>query len=215
MNDASTLPHLNAIEARLLGCLIEKKALTPDVYPLTLNALQTAANQKTSRDPVMALDAAEIGRGLATLEEKGLARRAFASRVDRYEHRAAQTLGLANAQAVLLGLLLLRGPQTLNELFTRSERMAGLDSAEATREQLDLLIGRKPSLAVHLDRAPGQREERYAHLMSGPVDIEAIQRTTPPPRVAAPSAIAELEERVRVLEARLADVEAKVRALGA
>ena len=205
--------RLDAIEARLFGCLIEKKALTPDVYPLTLNALQVAANQKTSRDPVMALEVAEIGQGLARLEEKGLVRRVFGSRVERYEHKAAQTLGLANAQAALLGLLLLRGPQTFNELHTRSERM-GVGSQEALREELDLLIGHKPPLVVQLDRAPGQREERYAHLLAGPVDVQSLFAAPAASRtvhVAAPVSV--LEARVAALEEQLAALQEQVEAL--
>jgi uncharacterized protein YceH (UPF0502 family) len=201
--------RLDAIEARLLGCLIEKKALTPDVYPLTLNALQVAANQKTSRDPVMALEVAEIGQGLARLEKKGLARRVLGSRADRYEHRVAQTLGLANAQAALLGLLLLRGPQTFNELHTRSERM-GVGSQDTLREELDLLIGHKPPLVVQLDRAPGQREERYAHLLAGPVDVETLFGASSSHRA---SPVGGLEERVRVLEEQVAALQEKVEAL--
>lgn len=204
--------RLDAIEARLLGCLIEKKALTPDVYPLTLNALQAAANQKTSRDPVMALEVAEIGQGLKRLEEKGLVRRVFGSRVERYEHRVAQTLNLPSAQAVIVGLLLLRGPQTFNELMTRSERMANFDTPDALREELDLLIGHKPPLVVHLDRAPGQREERYAHLLSGPVDVESLIASAP--HRSTSSASGGIDERIRLLEERVAALEAKIEALG-
>ena len=139
-NDASSdLPLLNAAEARVLGCLIEKKETTPDVYPLTPNAALVAANQKTSRDPIMSLEQVEVHRALATLEQKGLARHTFAARAERYEHRVQQRLGLSQAQIVLLGLLLLRGPQTAYELLARGERMAKFELADEVRENLEAL----------------------------------------------------------------------------
>ncbi|MGN6145552.1 MAG: DUF480 domain-containing protein, partial [Mesorhizobium sp.] len=110
------LPILSPAEARVLGCLIEKKELTPDVYPMTSNALLAAANQKTSREPVMALESVDIARALSTLQAKGLVRQQFASRVERYEHQMAQKFSLTRNQGALIGLLLLRGPQTLHEL---------------------------------------------------------------------------------------------------
>lgn len=207
------LPFLTPGEARVLGCLIEKKELTPDVYPLSLNALQAAANQKTSREPVMAMEPVEIARTLSTLEQKGLARRAFASRVERYEHLAAQKFSLTRGQAAIVAMLLLRGPQTLNELFTRTERMANFSSADQVRQELDLLVGRRPPLVKEIGRAPGQREDRFAHLLSG--DVEATV-AAPTRAVAAPatSAISELEERVRRLEEELDTLKQKFDALG-
>ncbi|MBN9273458.1 MAG: DUF480 domain-containing protein, partial [Mesorhizobium sp.] len=142
------LPILSPVEARVLGCLIEKKELTPDVYPLTLNAAHAAANQKTAREPVMSLEQNEIARAFGQLEQKGLVRRAFASRVERYEHTVAQQFSLTTPQIALIGLLLLRGPQTAHELLARSERMARLGSVEELRDNLDLMIGRRPPLIL-------------------------------------------------------------------
>lgn len=214
MTDAA-LPELNAIEARVLGCLMEKQLLTPDVYPLSLNALQAAANQKTSREPVMSLEPADINRTLKSLEEKGLARRMMGSRVDRYEQAASRQFSLTTPQCALLAMLLLRGPQTLNELQTRTERMANFRAAEDVRQELDLLIGRRPPLAKEIGRAPGQREDRFAHLLSGDVDISEIVATAP--RAALPSAPAlfELEQRVKTLEEELAALKARLDAVGA
>ena len=118
------LPVLTQIEARILGCLLEKKESTPDVYPLTFLSLKAAVNQKTSRDPVMSLEDGEINHAIKQLEQKELIRRAFASRADRFEHRLGHKYNLLQPQAVLLALLLLRGPQTAYELMARSERMA-------------------------------------------------------------------------------------------
>ncbi|RUX11865.1 DUF480 domain-containing protein [Mesorhizobium sp. M2A.F.Ca.ET.042.01.1.1] len=204
------LPVLSAVEARVLGSLIEKKELTPDVYPLTLNGAHAAANQKTAREPVMALELTEIRRALSTLEQKGLVRQAFASRVERYEHLMAQRFSLTTPQIAVIGLLLLRGAQTAHELLARSERMARFASIEELRDNLDLMIGRRPPLIQLLERAPGQREERYAHLLSGPVEAAAVAAAWQP----AASADSDLEARVKALEEEVAALRAKIEALG-
>ena len=204
------LPTLSAAEARVLGCLAEKKELTPDVYPMTLNGLQSAANQKTARDPVMALEPDEIRRVLGLLQQKGLVRQVFASRVERYEHLLAQRFSLTHPQIALVGLLLLRGPQTAHELLARSERLARFGSIEGLNTELDLLIGRRPPLVKLLGRAPGQREERYAHLLSGDVQAQAPLRAAP--ERSAPAT--DLESRLQALEERVAALQAQVDALG-
>ncbi|RRI02664.1 DUF480 domain-containing protein [Mesorhizobium tamadayense] len=204
------LPILSAIEARVLGCLIEKKELTPDVYPLTLNGAHAAANQKTAREPVMALELTEIRRALSQLEQKGLVRQVFASRVERYEHQMAQRFSLTTPRIAVIGLLLLRGAQTAHELLARSERMARFGSIEELRDNLDLMIGRRPPLVQLLERAPGQREERYVHLLSGPVEVSAVAASWQP----AASSDTDLEARVRALEEEVAALRAKIEALG-
>ena len=202
------LPLLNQLEARVLGCLMEKQLLTPDVYPLTLNALQSATNQKTSREPVMALEPTDINRTLKSLEEKGLSRRMMASRVDRYEQMASRSFSLTTPQSALLALLLLRGPQTLNELHSRTERMANFGSVEAVRTELDMLVGKRPPLVKEIGRAPGQREDRFAHLLSGPVEAIAA---APARAATAYAASPDLAERVRTLEERVAALEEQIR----
>lgn len=201
------LVHLNAMEVRVLGCLMEKQLLTPDVYPLTLNALQTAANQKTSREPVMSLEPVDISRTLKSLEDKGLARRVMASRVDRYEQTASRKFSLTTPQSALIGMLLLRGPQTLNELQTRTDRMANFADADAVRTELDMLIGKRPALVKEIGRAPGQREDRFAHLLAGDVDISMIAAA---PSRAPAAASSELEARVAALEAQVAELTARL-----
>ncbi len=198
-------PVLNAVEARVLGCLIEKKETTPDVYPLTLNSAHSAANQKTARDPVMALEQVEIHRALSSLAQKGLVRQAFASRVERYEHLAANRFSLTSPQIVVLGLLLLRGPQTAYELWARSERMARFSSIEELKDNLDLMMGRRPPLIVQLNRGAGQREDRYAHLLCGEVEQPAERAVVS----SAPSgsALSALEERLEALERKVATLE--------
>jgi len=203
------LPLLTPAEARVLGCLIEKKELTPDVYPMTVNALQSAANQKTSREPVMALEATDVHRTLKLLEQKGLVRQMFASRVERYEHQAAQRFSLTQRQLAIVGLLLLRGPQTAHELLARSERLARFDGIDELRADLDMLIGRRPPLVQEIPRGPGQREDRFAHLLSGEVQLPlpvagGTTRATP---------TADLEDRVRALETEVAALRETLQAL--
>ena len=196
---------LHAIEVRLLGCLIEKQLTTPESYPLTLNALQLASNQKTSREPLMSLETGEIGRYLRSLEGRGLARLVMGSRADRWEQRCDKQLELVKPQTVLLGLLLLRGPQTLNELLTRSNRMHDFEDVEEVQHQLERLIAR--GLAVQLERQSGQREERYMHLLGEEADLHSLLASRPATRSDSANAS---EERLQALEARIAELEARL-----
>ncbi len=206
MSDA-TLPEalcLTATEARILGCLIEKEATTPEQYPLTENAIVVAANQKTNREPVMELSLGEVGHALRQLEPRQLVRSVHGARAQRYEHRCDKAYSLTAQQQALLGVLLLRGPQTLNELQTRSERMARFSGLEDVRHALERLVERDAPLAIRLPKAPGQREERYAHLLCGPVDMSVFAFERPAPRAGDSSAI---ESRLEALEARIEALE--------
>lgn len=207
-SDLPLNPPLSAAEARVLGCLIEKESTTPEAYPLTQNATVTACNQKTSRNPVMKLDPGKVGQSLRSLEQRGLVDSEYGARAARYHHRVDAGLKVTAGQRVLIGLLLLRGPQTLSELFSRSERMHRFDDLDDVAWHLERLAKHETPLVVRLPRAPGQREERWMHRLCGPVD------TTPPePRPAAAATpgedgdlalrVAELEERVAELERRL------------
>jgi hypothetical protein len=210
MADSPDLPLLNAAEARVLGCLIEKEATTPDAYPLTVNAAHVAANQKTARDPVMTLDAGDVHHALRQLETRKLAKQVFSSRAERYEHRTGAYFSLPQQQIALLGLLLLRGPQTVGELLTRSERLAKFADADDLRHHLDRLIQREPALVVQIPRGPGQREDRYMHLLCGPVDMAAIAERMSARSETEPSA---LEARVAALESEVAALRAEIAAL--
>ena len=203
MEDLRALPVLSAAEARALGCLIEKESTTPDAYPLTVNAAHVAANQKTARDPVMALDLGEINHALRQLESKKLAKQVFSSRAERYEHCTGQFFSLPQQQVGVLGLLLLRGAQTAHELLARSERLVKFNDADDVRHHLERLIQRQPALVVQIPRGPGQREDRYVHLLCGPVDTAAISA-----RMAQQS-----EPGTSTLEARVAALESEVAAL--
>lgn len=202
--------RFSSIEIRVLGSLIEKQATSPETYPLTLNALVLACNQKTSREPVMNLTPGQVGQALRNLESQEMARLQMGSRADRWEHRVDKALELVPAQLVLMGLMFLRGPQTLSELLTRSNRLYAFEDVDQVQHQLERLVSRE--LALHLPRQAGQREDRYTHALGDPAEIEAIlaarqqdggHRSTS----AADERIEALEARVAALEARLAQLE--------
>lgn len=210
MSDTPDLPLLTAAEARVLGCLIEKEATTPETYPLTVNAAQSAANQKTAREPVMALDPGDVHHALRQLDLHKLARQVFSSRAERYEHRTGAFFGLPQQQVALLGLLLLRGPQTVGELFARSERLAKFADADDVRHHLDRLAQRQPALVVQLPRGAGQREDRYAHLLSGAVAVASLPER---PAARGEPASSALEARVAALERDVAALREEIAAL--
>ena len=202
---------LSAIDVRILGCLVEKQATTPETYPLTLNSLVLACNQKTSREPLMSLTEGQVGQALRSLEGRGFTRLVMGGRADRWEHRLDKALELVKPQQALLGLLFLRGPQTLSELLTRSNRLYAFEDTAEVQHQLERLIGR--DLAVLLPRQSGQREDRYMHLLGETVDLEALlaarSQGDAAPRGGSldEGRIAELEARVVALEERLARLE--------
>jgi uncharacterized protein YceH (UPF0502 family) len=166
------LPPLDPAEVRVLGSLIEKQITTPDYYPLTLNALTNACNQLTNRDPVVAFDDQTVVRALDGLREKRLATlfTGAESRVAKYKHTLTDALLLTPGEVALLCVLMLRGPQTLGELRTRSERLFNFDTMPEVEEALNALMTRpEQPLVTKLPRQPGTKESRYAHLFSGPV----------------------------------------------
>ncbi|MFW5816753.1 MAG: YceH family protein [Wenzhouxiangella sp.] len=205
-------PPLSPEEARVLGCLIEKEATTPEAYPLTQNACVTAANQKTSRHPIMKLNPGRVGQALRQLEQRGLVRSEFGARATRYAHQADSALELTPPQRALLGLLLLRGPQTLSELLARSERLHRFDDLDEVRFCLDRLAGRDAPLVVLLPRGPGQREDRYAHTLTGKIEQPAAS-ARPTGEAATNATSANLESRVSALEERMAALEAGMKML--
>jgi uncharacterized protein YceH (UPF0502 family) len=208
---ASPAPALGAIDIRVLGALIEKQASHPETYPLTLNALVLACNQKTSREPVMQLGQGQVGQSLRLLEGLGMTRLVMGSRADRWEQRLDKVLELVPAQLTLLGLLFLRGPQTVGELLARSGRLHAFEDAEQLGHQLERLVAR--GLAMALERQPGQREGRYCHALGSPADREAAMSAyasavpLESPQRSADSRIDELEARLATLEERLARLE--------
>ena len=202
---------LTDVEARVLGSLIEKEMTTPEYYPLSLNALMNACNQSSNREPVVQYDEATVSDAVESMRKRALVRavQQSGSRVMKYRHLLAETLTLDARQAALLGVLLLRGPQTLAELRTRASRLTSFESLEEVESVLTELSARSPSsLAVRLPRRAGQKEARYAHLLSGEVTVDSSE---PPATVAGRSAadgerIAALEEGIQELRNEVADL---------
>jgi uncharacterized protein YceH (UPF0502 family) len=176
---------LSEVETRILGSLIEKELTTPEYYPLSLNALVNACNQKSNRDPVMNLNDNDVSGALRGLEKEGLAGPADAmdNRVTKFEHRLQEAFNLGRRETAILCELLLRGPQTPGELRSRAERMYRFDDLGQVQSTLQLLAQREPPMAKMLPRQPGTKEARYAHLLSGDVQ-------TPVPEAAPEAAIA-------------------------
>jgi uncharacterized protein YceH (UPF0502 family) len=160
---------LNSVETRVLGALVEKDITTPDYYPLSLNALVNACNQKNNRDPVMTLDEAAVREALDDLHNKNLAGSASGadSRVTKYEHRLQEMFNFTRGETAILCVLLLRGPQTPGELRARTERMHRFEDLTEVQSSLQRLLQRDPPLARVLPRQPGTKESRYMHLLSG------------------------------------------------
>jgi uncharacterized protein len=203
---------LAPLEARVLGSLVEKAATTPEVYPLTVNATHLACNQKTNRDPVMHADLGDVGHALRTLEEKNLARAAPGARAVRYEHTIDAALNLTVRARAVIALLLLRGAQTHAELFTRSERLADFPDSAILGDTLERLMTREPALIVRIGRAAGQREDRYMHLLCGPVSSE---RALAPRDESSADLIqdSDLEARVQSLERALEELQNRLDAI--
>jgi uncharacterized protein YceH (UPF0502 family) len=203
-NETTPLPQLSPVEARIVASLVEKEATTPDSYPLTVNAIVLACNQKTAREPTMDLEPGEVGHALRQLEVRGWVKSQHGSRAERYAHRLEAMLSLTRAQAALLALLMLRGPQTAYELLARSERLAQFNGVDDVQYALERLSQRTPPLVVALPRQPGQRGDRYAHLLSGEPDIPES------PVAVSGGSPGSLAERVAALEQRMAELEARL-----
>jgi hypothetical protein len=202
---------LTAAEARVLGALAEKAATTPEYYPLSLNALINACNQRSNREPVMKLDEDDVRQALHGLEDKGLAGRARSTdgRVTKYEHWLGEAFNFSRAEEALVCVLLLRGPQTTGELRGRTERMHRFEEVADVLAGLQKLIEREPPLAAVLPRHPGTKEPRYAHLLSGPVESIVLGAGKP----AAGGDEATRDERIAQLEADVAFLRQEVGAL--
>jgi uncharacterized protein len=194
---------LNTEEIRILGSLLEKEITTPEYYPLSLNGLLNACNQKSNRDPVLHLDEATLEHALYTLRDKGLlvSITGAGSRVPKYSHRISEKFNLGRRELAILCELMLRGPQTLGELRTRAERMHSFGDLSEVESVLD----RMPELVTKLPRRPGEKEVRYTHLLSGepPASEPATLPFTPP---AQPSRIGALEAEIAELRRELEDL---------
>lgn len=206
--------NLNEIECRVLGSLIEKDITTPDYYPLSLNALVNACNQKNNRDPVMTLDETAVRQALGTLQEKRMAGPASGadSRVPKFEHRLQEVFNFDRREIALVGVLLLRGPQTPGELRGRTDRMYHFETLDDVVSTLDRLAQREPPLVCILPRQPGTKESRYMHLFAG--KPSGLVARAPSPATDAPSVpagagndrLSHLENEVSQLRQELAEM---------
>ena len=165
---------LDNIEARILACLVEKEFTTPDYYPLTLNSLVAACNQKSNRNPVVLFEEAAVERGLEALRKKGLVQTIHipGSRTAKYKHSFMEEFSLISNEAAILCELMLRGPQTLGELRTHAGRMYEFKGLQEIDEILRDLMDREPAMVLKLQREPGKREERYMHMLSGTPEVK-------------------------------------------
>jgi uncharacterized protein len=206
------LPELSEIEVRVLGALVEKETTTPEYYPLSLNALVNACNQKSNRDPVMTLDEDAVRKALRSLTDQYIVRSASGdSRVVKFEHRMNELYNFHRHEIAVLCVLMLRGPQTPGELRTRSERMYDFEDLDAVHSALNLLMRREPPLVKLLPREPGTKESRYMQLLSGDyLPGSAAMEPRPEATVASspPAAfhgerIAQLEQEVTALRREL------------
>jgi uncharacterized protein len=197
---------LNPAEARVLGALVEKDITTPDYYPLSLNALINACNQKNNREPVTNFDEETVRLALRNLSDKRLAGPAGGAdgRVTKYEHRMQEVFNFTRPETAIMCVLLLRGPQTPGELRGRTERMHRFEDLDEVLSGLQQLMRREPPLAKALGRRPGTKEIRYAHLLSG--DVEAWE----PPAESASSGVTDENERVAHLEAQVSALQSEV-----
>ena len=209
--------EFTAVEARVLACLMEKELSTPDNYPLTLNSLTLACNQKSSRDPAMNLTQGEVGHTANDLADRELVHIEYGDRAQRIAHRMRGAFKIDRKHQAVLAVLMLRRPQTLNELKSRTQRMAefsGLDELQSVVEQL---IERTPPLAICLPKGPGQREDRYAHTLCGEVTPEpvenAVRRGSDENTSRESVSETRQEERINALEQRVAELETQIRRL--
>jgi uncharacterized protein YceH (UPF0502 family) len=202
---------LTEIEARIVGALVEKQLTTPEYYPLTLNALINACNQKNNREPVMSLDEPTVARAIQNLRDRNLVYvfHGSTSRVPKYKHMLPSYYELNEAETAIITVMLLRGPQTVGELRERTGRMYEFAGLGEVHTALEGLIDRDEPLVVRLDHLPGRKEPRYAHLLSGPIDVEEIQAIA----AATPASVSLAGDRISKLEGEIAALRDELAAL--
>ena len=198
-------PFFTPLEARVIASLMEKHLTTPNNYPLTMNSLTNACNQKSNREPVMNLTQGQIGHIINLLVERKLAGIEYGERANKITHRVCTELDLDRKQQAVLTVLMLRAPQTLNEIKTRTARMADFSGIEAVQEVINTLIERENSLAILIPKSAGRREERFTHTLCGEVKIENISKEP-----AMLDAVAIENDRLDALEARILVIEEKL-----
>jgi uncharacterized protein YceH (UPF0502 family) len=195
---------LSNTEVRILGCLIEKEMTTPDYYPLTLNALTNACNQKSNRNPVVSYEETSVVRGLESLQEKGLSEKIYKadSRVPKYRHLFKEKLKLSRSTVAVMCVLMLRGPQTIGEIRGRSERMHKFNDLNEVEEVLNELMNKEQPMVIRLPRQAGRKENRFMHFLSGEPEIQEPEISVP--EEAATKQVRAENDRIAKLENELA-----------
>lgn len=212
---------LNAIEARVLGSLMEKQLTTPDQYPLTLNSLLLACNQKTSREPISNYESGAVQRAVSELQDRNFISVDYGNRAARYDQRLTRVLSVDKPTQAILTVMLLRGPQTVAEILTRTQRMAEFASPQALEEKLQQLCAKTKPVVIHIPRQIGQREDRYMHLLCGKPDLAAIAAMQNAPASASSGRSssgndehnAQLEQKIQLLESRIELLEKQIATL--
>ncbi len=208
-NNTDSEPMLTTIEARILGALMEKQLTTPDAYPLTLNSLVLACNQKTSREPTSNYEPGEVQRCVGAMQDNKWIEVDYGSRAARYGQRITRVLGVDKATQALLAIMLLRGPQTLSELLTRTQRMFDFATLQGLEEKMEQLCAKTTPVVVHIPRMFGQREDRYMHLLCGKPDLTAIAAMTNSTKASSPAE----DDRTPALEQKINNLEGEVKRL--
>jgi uncharacterized protein YceH (UPF0502 family) len=203
-----TLPQLDAIEIRVLGVLMEKEKATPEYYPMTINSMMNACNQKSSRNPVVNYSESEIQLGIDGLKKRGLILTVTGggSRVFKYKHNASIVFDLDEREEAILCLLFLRGPLTPGEINSNSGRLYSFGNLESVQNGLESLRNKEHSMVIQLPKRPGQKEARYMHLLAGPVNEADWEDAGEPVKITS----SHLEERMATLEAEMAELKLKL-----
>jgi uncharacterized protein YceH (UPF0502 family) len=191
------------MQVRVLGCLIEKKATTPDQYPMTINSIKNACNQKTSRVPVVSYYEGEIGHTLRELEELGLVSEAWSTRAAKYEHHFGKVLEVMQKDKAVLCTLMLRGPQTAGEIRNHCQRLYAFDDIDDVEYVLQRLAEHQPPRVMQLPRQAGQKEQRYAHLLCGEPDLSNLPAAPQRGRSGLEERVSQLETEVEALKQQL------------
>ena len=212
----SAAMELSAIEARVLGALMEKQLTTPDQYPLTLNSLVLACNQKTSREPISNYESGQLQRCLSELQDRQLISVDYGARAARYDQRLTRVLSVDKTTQAILTVLLLRGPQTVAEIMTRTQRMVEFANHQALEEKLQQLCAKTKPTVMHIARQAGQREDRYMHLLCGMPDLTAIaamHSSASASRNGSEEHNTQMEQKIEQLENRIMLLEKQVATL--
>jgi len=201
---------LSTLQARVLGCLMEKQMTTPDYYPLTLNALTAACNQKSSRVPVMDLSVAEVGSVVNDLRAEGFITARMDGRADRFEQHLSRKLGVSIKERAVLCVLMLRGARTLNEIRINTGRMVVFESAEELQTLLEHMISQDKPLLIRIPHGAGQREDRYTHLLCGKPEVEASPKGNGGIAVGSRNETQDIDKRLSRLEKNVADLKEEI-----